>query len=147
MSVEMFGYVVKKVKNSDYKEVNLYIDDKYAETNPSVAPISIGNASAFRDNIETFIDMANDYDIPEDANKWDGTFFISLDRMKVRKYELEKRIKNPYKVMNTDIYNLNDDEILYYMLTEFIDEITWYIHFADPYEYNAEYYFKFQISY
>lgn len=152
MSAELFGYIAKRNDKGQFEDVPLYKKNK-----TEVVDISIGNASAFRDSFDTFIANAafsemekqDDEDDPVFYNdKWDKTYYISIDRMKVMKYRLKEEKVDAYKVDHTDdIYDLSTDEITYYMLEKFLDQIDYYIGFADPFSYGDEYYFKFYISY
>lgn len=152
MSAELFGYIVKRNKDGQLEDVPLYKKNK-----TEVVDINIGNASAFRDSFDDFIANAafsemekqDDEDEPMFYdNKWDKTYYISVDRMKVMKYRLKEEKVDAYKIDHTDdIYDLSTDEITYYMLDKFLDQIGYYIEFADPFSYGDEYYFKFYISY
>ena len=152
MSTELFGYIAKRNKDGKFEDVPLYKKNK-----TEVVDISIGNASAFRDSFEDFITNANfsemekqddDTDPVFYDNKWDRTYYLSIDRMKVMKYKLKEEKVDAYKIAHTDdICDLSTDEITYYMLDRFLDLIDHYIEFADPFGFGDEYYFKFYISY
>lgn len=153
MSAEMYGTVVKREKDKYIDMPLYYVEDGVQK----LVDISLGNASAFREHINFFIENAADYDkyVKQDENdfcggdRWDHTYYISLDRLEILKERYAKKINLKKFEKMDDIYDMDENEIIYYMLNGFVNKIHDYLQFADfTYGWSyKEYYFKFQISY
>lgn len=161
MSVEMIGYVRYEKNFNEIVWGGLY---RKIQNSDKMVPVSvdIGNASAFKPFWDWMIDkairIADDPDINEPYDE-DGTeeypaylekylvYRVPIDKLYLEYMIMKERFGRSVKsILNSDPYELDGKELIFYALDKLVDNINAYMAVDDVWFDNIAYY-DFYISY